>query len=285
MKLTHVISLSIVFIVSCGSSQLETYHGINKSPSISAYGDFANNTTDESLKKKADLEAYKLAEKENNEQSYNEYLKYFQNGIYAQYANNKLNELKMSKEYRAMVDSYNNAVTENTLQSYIAFLQNYSGFDTYEAIEFYSNAYSSIYYFATKDEIRKLQKSLLLKKWDAKLLETEIEFKPIWENEDKNKKERLIDFLYYVYQNPSFVNISHSYNSNSRLLTIKIKFDIETVEIIFRKDAKSLVPRKHTIRNTEKFDQDACIEILGLYENNRQLVHESIRRKYHLIIE
>ena len=83
----------------------------------------------------------------------------------------------------------------------------------------------------------------------------------------------------------SFVNISPSYNPNSRLLTIKIKFDIETVEIIFRKDAKSLVPRKHTIRNTEKFDQDACIEILGLYENNRQLVHESIRRKYHLIIE
>ncbi len=112
MKQIAIIILSTTLIISCGTSQLERYQEINNSPSISAYGEFAQNTSDESLKYKADREAYKLAEKENNEQSYKEYLKYFPKGSFAQFANNQLNELDLNKEYQSMLDAYKTAVRE-----------------------------------------------------------------------------------------------------------------------------------------------------------------------------
>ena len=282
MKQIPMILLLILSIISCGTTQLELYEEIDKSPSISSYGRFANNTTDKYLKDKADKDAYKLAEKENTARSYNEYLEYFKNGNFAQYANNKLIELEMNNDYKSMFDAYQNAVSQNTLQSYISFLKNYSGYDTYEALELYKNSYSSIFDLSTKDDIAKLKKDLKSKKWDITLLNSEIDFKPVWENENKDQKDTLIDFLYFLYQNPACINITHTYNQSIRLLTIKIQFDVETIEVSFRNDSGTLIPRKHKSRNYEKFDQDACIEIWGLYIKNKKQVYESILRKHDL---
>lgn len=285
----NLIIILVIFTISCVSTQSDQsqYDDLQSKSSINLYGEFAQRTESEQLKKRAERDAYELAKSNNDHESYNEFIHYFPNGTYAQYVRNSLIDLDRNLEYQAMVDAYNNAKSENALKSYVDFLKKYPGDDEFsgafiykiEAMEFYNDVYNQIYNLSVHREVQQLQRQLISKKWDSKLLNTEIDYRPVWES---SNNEKLIDFLYVLHQSPAFVKITHKFNSTSNLLTLDIALDVEKIEIIFRLQGEELVPRKYTERYIEQFDQNACIEIWGFHFKNKKEKHDAVFRKHGL---
>lgn len=283
-KIYNLVILIFLFTLSCATthSDQDQYNELKSKSSIGLYGEFAQKTENEQLKNRAESDAYQIAKSKNDYDGYNEFIKYFPNGTYTQYAKNALIDLNRKSEYNAMVDAYNHARSENTLQSYVNFLKEYPGHDEIsggfnyriEAMEFYNEVYSQVYNLSIHNEVQQLQRQLISKKWNSKLLNADIDYRPVWES---NKKERLIDFLYVLHQNSAFVNITHKFDSN--LLTLDIKLDVERIEIIFRLQEGKLIPRKYTARYLEQFDQNACVEIWGFHFKNKQEKHDAVFRK------
>jgi hypothetical protein len=276
-----------MLIISCASAQSDQhqYEEVKSKSNISLYGNFSQKTENEQLKRQAERDAYELTKSNNSEESYKEFINYFPNGTFAQDARNALIELERNKKYQLMTDAYSVAKANNTLQSYINFLKIYPGYDNFsggfnyriEAMELYNEVYNQIYNLSIYDEFQHLQRQLISKKWDSKLLNAEIDYRPFWES---TNGERLIDLLFVLHQNPAFVNITHKFNSNSKLLTLDISLDVERVEIILRLQENKLIPRKHTARYIEQFDQNACVEMWGFHFKNKQEKYDAVFRKH-----
>ena len=93
MKNILLILIPVTLIISCVTSPNKDevqYEEVKKINTISAYGEFSKTIKNIDLQKRADAAAFRLAQKNDTLESYNEYLSYFENGKYKNHAKDKL---------------------------------------------------------------------------------------------------------------------------------------------------------------------------------------------------